>query len=125
MTVSRVATGTALIFMAACGIARDLQPTLSIRGDTGENMKAHTSADDSRPPWDAVRAASLVGKYVLIGLTYLDANDSFIEQRQLHGTIIAADRKNGFAIKLRGVREGEVFGLPPDLRAFQDARPGE
>jgi hypothetical protein len=88
-------------------------------------MRAQTSSDDSRPPWNAVRALSLVGKYVLIGLTYVDAKDKPIEQEQLHGTIIKADAKGGFAIRLRGSKNGEVFWLPADLRAFQDSCPGE
>jgi hypothetical protein len=30
-----------------------------------------------------------------------------------------------FAIRLEGQKEGELFWLPPDIRAFQDAQPGE
>lgn len=79
----------------------------------------------SRPPWDSARALSLVAKRVLIGITYCDQDDNFLEQKQLHGTIIEADAKKGFAVRLEGQREGEVYWLPPDLRAFEPAKPGE
>ncbi|SRR6266480_5059619 len=85
----------------------------------------NASPRDSRPAWDSALAASLVGKYVLIGLTYCDHNDKLIEQKQIHGMIIKADAKDGFAVKLEGQKAGEIYWLPPDPRAFQDARPGE
>ena len=66
-----------------------------------------------------------MGKYLLIGLTYCDHNGVAVEQQQLHGTIISAGSKDGFAIRLRGPKDGEVFRLPPHLVAFQDASPGE
>jgi hypothetical protein len=82
-------------------------------------------SEDSRPPWDSALALSLVAKRVLIGLTYCDHDDRLIEQKQLHGTIIKADADKGFAVRLEGQREGELYWIPPDLRAFQDAPPGE
>ena len=84
-----------------------------------------SAGDDVRPPWDSALALSFVAKRVLIGVTYCDHNDVFIEQKQMHGTIIKAEAERGFAVRLEGEREGEVYWLPPDLRAFQDARPGE
>ena len=81
--------------------------------------------DNSRPPWDSALALSLVAKRVLIGINYCDDNDNLLEQKQVYGTIIKADAKEGFAIRLEGQKEGELFWLPPDIRAFQDAQPGE
>src|SRR5437773_2596530 len=82
------------------------------------------SNEDWPPPWDSALATALVGKYVLIGLTYCDHQGNVREQKQLHGTITAADSKKGFAIELRGTREGETFWLPLHITAFQDADPG-
>jgi hypothetical protein len=86
---------------------------------------ATTPPTDSRPPWDSALALSLVAKRVLIGINYCDNNDNLIEQKQVYGTIIKADATDGFAIRLEGQKEGELFWLPPDIRAFQDAEPGE
>ncbi len=83
------------------------------------------SDEGSRPPFDAVRASSLIGKYVLVGLTYEAHDGQVIEQTQIHGTIVRADERHGFAIQLRGERDGEVFWLPPDLGPFSEAQPGE
>jgi hypothetical protein len=80
---------------------------------------------NGRPPFDADRAASFVGKYVLVFLEYYDHEENFIEKKQVHGTIVSADGHKGFVIKLHGKSEGEYFYLPPDLRPFRDASPGE
>jgi hypothetical protein len=81
--------------------------------------------DDGRPPFDSESAASMVGKYVLIGMTYVDATGKVVEQRQLLGRIVATDAKRGITIELKGKRDGEVYCLPPDLRSFKDAPRGE
>ena len=78
-----------------------------------------------RPPFDQRRAQALVGKYVIIGLTYYDADDRLLEQRQVHGTIVAVHPELGIDVDLKGRRYGETFRLPPDLRPLRRARPGE
>jgi hypothetical protein len=78
-----------------------------------------------RPPFDDKRAARLVGKYVLIGVTYYDAAGDLLEQRQMHGTIVSANADRGIGIALKGHHLGETHWLPPDLRPFQAAPPGE
>jgi hypothetical protein len=83
------------------------------------------SSDNDSPPFDEARAAAIVGKYVLVGITYHDHKDRFLEQRQFHGDIVSADPQDGFAIALRGKQAGETFWLPPDLQPFQPAKPGE
>lgn len=89
------------------------------------NQPIQMLSNNERPPFDEVRAASFVGKHVLVGVAYHDHKDKFLEQRQLHGIIVSADARQGFAIELRGQRSGETFWLPPDLRPFEAARPGE
>lgn len=83
-------------------------------------MKEHP-----RPDFDEARAQALLGKSVLIGLTYLDHDGWILEQRQLHGTIVSFHRTRGFGIRLAGKRSGETYTLPPDTRAFEEANPGE
>src|SRR6185503_13495656 len=87
--------------------------------------KEEEEEEEERPSFDEAKAASLIGKRILIGLTYLDHEDNLLERRQLHGDIVVADAAKGFGIKLRGEQDGEMFWLPPDLRALQPARPGE
>lgn len=80
---------------------------------------------DARPPWDSQLAQSLVGKRVLLGINYCDHEDNLLEQRQVYGTIVQADARRGFALRREGQEARELFWLPPDIRAFRDARPGE
>jgi hypothetical protein len=63
--------------------------------------------------WD-----ELVGKSVLVGLTYVDANDQLIRQEQTHGLIVEADESN---VTVRPVGSLEEFSVPPDLEAFEPA----
>src|SRR3954465_8432277 len=88
-------------------------------------MEHPPSFDDGRPPFDHHLGGELVGKHVLVGVTYLDANGKPSRLEQFHGTVVSADARAGFQLALRGERTGESKWLPPDTRAFQRARPGE
>lgn len=81
-------------------------------------------ASDSRPAWDQRRADSYLGKYILMGVTYLDHDGTFIEQIQMHGTVEAADPIDGFQISLGGNRAGQTWFIPPDPNAISPAAPG-
>jgi hypothetical protein len=83
---------------------------------------------DGRPEWNEDRASALVGKYALIGLTFVDQDENVISQVQRHGRILEADASRGIAVRLvaHGQHwDGEMYRLPPDLSAFVDAPPGE
>ena len=82
---------------------------------------------DERPAWDDARARELVGKTVLLGLTFADADGELIEQTQRHGVIEEADTDHGITVRL--VAPGfpwdrELYRLPPDTSNFVDAAPG-
>ena len=77
----------------------------------------------SKPRLDQSLAASYIGKHVLIGVTYLDHKDSFIEQKQFHGRIIRINDTEGIVVQL--ANSGSEFKLPPDLRGIETARKGE
>jgi hypothetical protein len=79
---------------------------------------------DGKPAFDDSLAAALLGKCVLVGLTYEKQDGTVTEQRQLHGTVVAADR-SGIRLTLLGGELGSTFNLPPDTRAFSPAPPGE
>ena len=65
--------------------------------------------------------SDLLGKTILIGLTYYTADDEFIEQKQYWGTVIESNEKQ---ILVR-LSNSEIFGLPPDLSSTQTAPAGE
>jgi len=82
------------------------------------------SNQTSRPLFDEKLAASYVGKYILVGLTYLDHEGNEIQRQQLHGVIESATTI-GIRISLRGVYEGESWNMPPDLSSISPAKPGK
>jgi hypothetical protein len=82
---------------------------------------------EDRPAWDEDRARGLIGKIVLLGLTFATADGEVVEQIQRHGVIEQADPDEGIGVRLVGpgqVWDGEVYVLPPDLRRFSEATPG-
>jgi hypothetical protein len=81
---------------------------------------------DGPPEWDQDEADWLVGKYALVGVTRMRADESsLVSQAQYHGKIISADGKNGIEIEYQGKRAGERMKLPPHLPAFRPADKGE
>jgi hypothetical protein len=84
-------------------------------------------SDDSGPPrWDQEEGDALVGQLLLAGVTYLAADGKTVTSKvQCWGRIVSA-KPEGIAIRCEGkVWTGETITLPPDLRAYQAARPGE
>lgn len=69
-------------------------------------------------------AADLVGKYMLIGITYLDDKGVELHRAQMHGVVSAAST-SGVEVALRGARDGGSFSLPPDPRFYSVAKPGK
>lgn len=80
--------------------------------------------DDPRNP-EGLVWNDLVGKYVLVGITRRDGQDTILGQEQVHGRIVFADARAGLSLRLEGSREGEAYSLPPDLRSLKAASPGE
>lgn len=63
----------------------------------------------------------LVGKVLLVGLTYYTKDNEWIRQEQFYGTVTEA---NESVIRLRQ-KDGREISLPPDLSSTKRARPGE
>ena len=78
--------------------------------------------NDIQPEFDEKAAQGLVGKYVLVGVTYTDDRDEPVGQKQYHGRIVRANAREGVVIVQQS---GDEMRLPPFLKAFQPARPGE
>ncbi len=70
------------------------------------------------------RSEVYVGKYIIVGLTYLDADGTFLRVDQRHGVIVMVETA-GIGIALKGDHDGETLSVPLDLRAITDADPGE
>jgi hypothetical protein len=63
---------------------------------------------------------SLIGKHLLVGITYLDHNDVLVEQVQLHGTITEITKQGITLLQ----SNGETFSLPPDPESLKPAPAG-
>jgi len=64
---------------------------------------------------------SLLGKYVLIGITREDADGIEIAIEERHGRIALVDPDVGIRVVCS---DGEVLTLPPDPDSFREAKPG-
>ena len=82
-----------------------------------------THENSDPPPFDKELAASYVGKYILLGLTYEDHEGNELRREQIHGVIASAGCE-GIEISPRGAREGETWNMPPDLGGIFPADPG-
>jgi len=78
--------------------------------------------ESSRPPWWGAKARSLLGQRLLLGVTVVDEGGDVVAQAQFHGRLVEADAREGFALELA---DGALAWLPPDLRGFERAAPGE
>jgi hypothetical protein len=80
--------------------------------------------ENTKPEWDEELGKSYVGKYILVGVTYVDNNGNETHRQQLHGIIESADSKFGITIALKGVCEGQKWSMPPDQRSITGAQGG-
>jgi hypothetical protein len=72
---------------------------------------------------DPALAATMIGKVVLAGMTYLDAEGNALELRQLAGTVLRINAEEG--VVLASVVNGDEICLPPMLGHYQRAEPGD
>ena len=63
----------------------------------------------------------LIGKTILVGMTFYNKDDEFVEQKQSWGEIVAVT-ENTIFIKQQ---DGEEFDIPNDPSAIEPANPGE
>ena len=94
---------------------------------TGGPSGAPESDENDWPPaWDQEEADRLIGKYALVGVTWLRPDGVTVtKQDQYHGRIVAADQDTGIRIDGEGAFAGETRHFPPDPTAFVPADPGE
>jgi hypothetical protein len=77
---------------------------------------------DGRPQLNVEKATSMLGKTVLVGITtQARSRRKPPDQSQVFGTIESIEAAY---LRLR-LRDGSTFDLPPDVRPFENAVPGE
>jgi len=75
------------------------------------------------PRFDDAEAQKMVGKTILVGVTYYDHTGKETTQQQWHGTITEASQTKGIVVALKNDTNSCV--LPPDLNGIRPAKPGE
>lgn len=77
------------------------------------------------PEWDDDVANALIGRRVLVGLTYRRrGDDSVVRFEQIHGMVRAVDRARGITVALDGVLANQTRVLPPFTNMFEPAPAG-
>jgi hypothetical protein len=67
-----------------------------------------------------VKPEELLGKTVVVGLTYVAPDGTIRERFQFHGEVVGID-ESGVSVR---EPSGEIFTLPPSLDAFERAISG-
>ncbi len=83
-----------------------------------------TDDTDLDPHWDAAFATGLLGKTLLMNLTFLDEDGEVAERQQFFGVVIDATEDEGIVLDLLGEHDGDTYTLPPQTSAIQVAEPG-
>ncbi|HWL53178.1 MAG TPA: hypothetical protein VNQ90_12140 [Chthoniobacteraceae bacterium] len=71
---------------------------------------------------DQEKAAEMLGKVVLAGVSFCNAAGEVIENRQYFGTVLRINEQEGLVI-VSGI-DGKEVKLPPDLEQYIPASPG-
>jgi len=74
--------------------------------------------------FDNAAADIYLGKYVLVGVTYLDPAGQVEERAQMHGVVESASQQ-GIVLALKGERAGQSWTMPADPSAISPAQPGK
>jgi hypothetical protein len=80
--------------------------------------------DQGDQHWDAAFAKTLLGKTLLMNLTFLDDDGEVTERQQFFGVVIDATEDEGIVLDLLGEHDGDTYTLPPQTSAIQAAEPG-
>ena len=89
----------------------------------GEEYRGVMDEGADPPTFDEHLARHLIGKRVIVGMTYLSHEGAFLERKQFHGVVAVADARRGICIKPSCGEK--VLWLPPDLRGFREAPRGQ
>jgi hypothetical protein len=123
--LAQVALCDAFLDPDGCSFAAVIAPPTYLRGSLEfwphRGARSGLVADGCTCSALRLSMSTLVGRTIIIGITTLEHDGSLLEQAQKYGVIERIDTK-GIAIRLS---DGELFLLPPDVRALRPAPPGE
>jgi hypothetical protein len=74
--------------------------------------------------WDEDFAQALIGKTLMLGLTFLDDDGELLERQQFFGVVIEANDQTGIVLDLLGEQDGDIYTLPPQTSAITATPPG-
>jgi hypothetical protein len=77
----------------------------------------------SAQEFDSAAADIYLGKYILIGVTYMNSAGHVEDSVQMHGVVESASR-DGIKVSLKGERDGQSWTMPADPSAISPAQPG-
>ena len=78
----------------------------------------------TQPDWDQDFADELIGAIVVVGVAEIEDDGTVIDQSQIWGMVETADPDVGIEVELHGEHAGQSWICPPDLEAFEPAKPG-
>jgi len=78
---------------------------------------------NSAHEFDSAAADIYLGKYILIGVTYMNSAGQVEDSVQMHGVVESASR-DGIKVSLKGERDGQSWTMPADPSAISPAQPG-
>jgi hypothetical protein len=82
-----------------------------------------TTDDAWEPYFIEEEAKEIIGKHILVGVTFRDRSENVTGIDQFHGIIVRASHKEGIIVCLHD--GAEERWIPPDLSRLEKAAPGE
>lgn len=82
----------------------------------------NTHVENWRPYFDEEEAQLIIGKHLLVGVTYRNHLDEITRIEQFHGKIVRASLEEGIIVRLN--ESDEERWVPPDLSRLEKAAPG-
>lgn len=81
------------------------------------------TADDWKPHFNDEEAKAIIGKHLLVGVTYRKHSEEVTGHEEFHGEIVRATQEGGIIVHLAG--SDEERWVPPDLSRLEQAEVGE
>ncbi len=69
-------------------------------------------------------AKDMIGKIMLVGITYIKSHGELHSQSQFFGMVLSANAEEGIKLQLAGQHAGKEYNLPPDTSCIWKAGPG-
>ena len=77
--------------------------------------------EEADQEFDAEFADELIGKTILVGLTYVEQDDTVVKRQQKFGKITSCDPESWIVVEQE---DGETFEIAPIMDAIEYARAG-